>query len=783
MATDRVLRNFNKGGRRASRRSNKVPTVRPGHEPSIHTLNRIVDFSAHSMDYFPIVDLHLLLHLYEEGIEVGRYEENIDFSKAGKYAGLLQRRLVPADGPNVENLRVLQTVEELSVVARSYHKRKASGEIKKRLIAGCDHRMIYEKRFLINADPNKWKEDPFLKRIFRQDVDGIGVLSDVPVIGQMFKPEPSAHMVLQEGFNRQTQRTAEAQERLENILEDSKDINFSAQMALERVQGLGSQVDYDLELFYQLQAEAKFKTQKNARAAVGSITLKALEFYHCVTQFPRTSVDLWRAIFLKKTLADVEYALENYTRLDGKGVKREFANLFLEPRIEAQMKGVLEEESKKAQGKKLIQQILVNEWITFESVYRSLANSIEANLSQKYMGAVVDKKRAGRVSSVRREIDAFMARYNKAGNAKHSDFLMGTLSDSGQFRRRADFLETYKGVEDVTSTFKFVERYSALLGDHLGPRTVTNWMAVESLVGLDNFKQFPEERKREVAEVVADDAYNAAVMIEFLNQYESIQSLIKADIRKKVARRINPPQVVLDTRDFTEMESYLDRVVEAADGIEKVLFGRQLAPYEGKNPQNIGLISLVEEDTTFVRSNFSTLKEVRRGFISYSNREGYAELVDKLASADSSKVRRDIIAGYVGGDDTKFQRARRVIMFMEDEPAPYEEPPKLRLATENEKNDGRVYINHLVVVGGFKRCDYEAVLGEEFKIRKLTVLGANPLRRLEGMTGEQTYLLISGNLSHSAEAVIRSNVAKEKIAKTHHGGQERLLAALRELYT
>ncbi|MBI2112129.1 hypothetical protein HYT52_01165, partial [Candidatus Woesearchaeota archaeon] len=77
--------------------------------PTYSLLPEQVDLSPESMHWFPLVDLHYLMHFFEDNPNIIRlYEEKVREGGKGLRARGINFALLPSSGPNIQNYLVMK---------------------------------------------------------------------------------------------------------------------------------------------------------------------------------------------------------------------------------------------------------------------------------------------------------------------------------------------------------------------------------------------------------------------------------------------------------------------------------------------------------------------------------------------------------------------------------------------------------------------------------------------------------------------------------------------------
>ena len=561
-------------------------------DPQIKRLAEIKDYSPASTDFYALVDFHLITHVIEEKAEVRNYGVDTDLSRLTIYdAWQIRPWFTSFTGPEVDS-RIGELINKNIVeLMRRYDRKEVSlsdalGESKR--TAPCQHTFgtIYGDIY----------DHPFLRRAFANRRNGRLLLRGIPLIGKFFS-NPTEHQKRQREFNQQVNRTSETHRKLEEML---------GNVPAARDELANFSVGYNIDLFFDLVEEHEVFTDN-----YGDMTFdgnksegESARYYNKIITHPRTAADLWRAIILRRTVERLNHGLGIYQKLEDSIAQEEFAALFFENTFEAEMKAAQKWDAAMPDESKMVPTLIANLQGDFDDHYETMIDLVDKELAKAALRGKVTERRLKGIVDVETEMNTFHSRYKKAAASRQPEFLFRTLSDTGLFRKRQAFLDKYGPQDDAERAFLFMQRHGDKLRNYIDTKKLHNWIELGEDTSFRRFMALPRRQKKLVSEVVNRDAYDGLVMLDFVDSYRRIVALAGSGIRFN--DDLPSPEEVIARKDIGMMESYLDRVVAFVDRNEKGQWRTKLAPYQGKNPDNIVIAELVEKDPAFVRRKMVT---------------------------------------------------------------------------------------------------------------------------------------------------------------------------------
>ena len=703
------------------------------------TLDHIA-IHADSPDFYPLVDFHLLEHVFQTE---GRFLESQEPPKTRREAliwFILNRRYrVHSAGPNIGNYLLFQNYAQY------------------RGLLERDADFVERFRSSVHAHQLTCKEgrgEEVIRFLNRSRTAGryqftFGAwFSRIPFLRRYgFFQTP--HMMLQERFNEQTQKSRKAHHALEDLLKTNL-TRPDLDTVLDDTQNL---VDYDFALFYSLESEWRhyYHNVRDAFSHEGSqdSSREAMRFYDSIHTQPRTTSDLARNMVMR-------YVLDAVREL--RKIHRDIAN-------ENQTAGEIFAE-------RFMQNIDLNEYIyrfvqdrtfsilpgyTFDKAYNRMKDYIEQNL---------------RLLQEPRRFARIMHRIQESENP---EFLLETLrrtTDTNEFRRRENFEGQFGKIQDPEEVYEFWNAHKDRIA--ITPQNLRLLIALDQGKNLEEFLQQEPKDQGFILDAVREGYED--VVLNFLRNYQEYRALV-GDLRKHIDLKVEmrDRDMILAQRDYGAMEEFLDFVVAIETEREnRETYQRLKTPFPADHPSNEDVQLLIIEAPNFVKPRLRDLAEVRRRFIRNDNGEGYIAYIQEMLDVNQG------------------QREQRLIDLLKQPDTVYvkrEELPKKQLEgeaieTERESAPGqqrqepqKPYLSRVVIVGGYRRADYKRRLAPHFNIGSLTVIGSNAKARLAYVGSDTVYLHITGNTSHA----VTERLAKkepEKYVKVPTSGTRTLVEAL-----
>lgn len=772
-------------------------------EPNYKEFNQQdLDLSPDSTDFFPLVDYHYVLHFFTD-----RKGEDVAFipNSGYKWSAFLNGH-IRSDGPNIRNY----LWERLHILSKNpladFGDAGAKESLKDKV---SEDEQVHKHLSGVRVFPNHCLEecpgkiDEFLEakhhaREFMRHYSytasdrrsKLAAFFSAFTDKGWFQPE---QMRLQERFNRQTKESAKIHRELEDIL-NHPDTNLSDEIVIARLQSLAGTMTYDLDMFKDAKVEQDlFKKARPAlKQELEGLGADAVTYYTYLMAQPRVYYDLARNVVMRYVVDAISQAQDSIRKIDDDSARQVFHAKFLE---DVSVEYYLREgiDALLNLNKSLTNLLFEDDETDFDSL------CVASHL-------ILD-----RVIGIRVGVEDALENYDVGKELPNSDFLLRKITDNAEFKKRKKFSTIFGEQSNPVEAYSFwINRlHSRSTTSKNGKATkkgkksvnmrrfvnrdnMQTWLSLNR-DGLFDFIEGMSGYERElIASAVDVGEQQARIIINFLKNYE-VYSELWADSQargKKIG--VPSPKDVLKSGDYDSIENYFDTIVEGEEQYRERLSEHRRAvaekyrvskydalesalscDCENSSEVESALNVLLSYHLDFVHNHKSEMLRVRDDCVSRGGMDRYGLFLEDMATCDSTKTRKQVIADYIERIDS------RIIVepFAEEDGDSIGVDEDEDLADDVSADDDRMFIKNLVIISG-RRRDYGSALKNDFRIKKLRVVEAGDLGRLSNTGSETVYLITARSCLHEAEFTLKSQDAT--IVKATSPSTASLVSALTE---
>ena len=713
-----------------------------------------VDLSPRSLHWFPIADFHYVMHYVEDNPHIlERYERMLQEGTTPglRLEGLFNFALLPSSGLNVQNYLVLRSALMGEGLLNGH---LSLGDYKSEKLS-----MHYHGYTFVANDLSSAAQAFLYPRVIvdnKLQASKAMFWSKLPWLGKSRRYQ-STHLKLQERFNEQTRRSEAVHFGLEELLSAG---DVSQPDDHRRLLDLAGKIDYDVGALKALELEEReFRRIRPGIWFKPETGLDKVDLYGNIIEQKRTSLDLVRNLVMRGVAEGLEVAFQLYDDVDDPVAKEIIADRFLR---NVDLSFYIQSVVPKF-DQKVVRKSLASGCGTFSDVYDQWKDSIAEEL--------------GIVARVER----YHQRYRDSMSGNNTEFLLRSMGNESEFESKRRFDLEFGTIPDldIDAAYDFVRECNSLqyrrIHRRINDKTLSAWMQVADEGLLDVAVEItPEEFEivaREIQKNSADSSNHALLMLRFLNDYDATVSLVEEGGKESGGRNPLSRMQILRGARYDIMQDHLNHILDVDTQRNKFRVYKLLRPRVFTSEEPVRRV--IDADLDFALSYLEVLRDLKRNSYQHGGDREYLQMMGALASADSTEQREKLVEQYltrayppetspeVKSEEKKTKLKRRKVLTRDDDRASL---PQLK---------------SLVIVGGLPGIDYGARLSS-FAIDNLTVLGPNDLRRLDSVSSDAAYLMITSTLSHAAMKTVQCSTDLWAYSSTH--GQRNLLMAATRLY-
>ena len=725
--------------------------------PLYSLLPEQLDLSPGSMHWFPLVDLHYLMHFFEDNPNIIRlYEERLREGGKGLRARGINFALLPSLGPNIENYLIMKKAYLLEGRKRGEF---SLSEYADEVIGLHTHGYAF-----IQNDFNQAAKDFMYPRVITSPSNSFKakLWSKLPWLGKSRRYQ-SHHLQLQERFNEQTRRSQKVHQDLEELLSIG---DLSQERDRTILHDINQKIDYDLGAVQALEKEEElFQRVRPGLFFNPKHHTDHLDVYKNILEERRTAFDFVRNLVLRGVADSLEAAIELYDNVDHPLPKEIIADRFLR-NIDLQF---YVDSIVPQFDKKVLRKIVDLNRSSFNEVYEHYQESLA--------------KQIGIVERVNR----YHKRYQTAMAGNNPLFLLSAIGNDEEFNRKNKFDRNFGKVDDPETAYGFLQACNSAeyqrIHNALNRHNITAWLRVvdegllETVVSI-NYDEFEIVRR-----TIDRSLEDGLVMLQFLRDYETATDLLET--RRGSDSGINPRDRIDILREerYEIMRDYLGHIVQLDEERKKNELYRALKPRVFTSDEPVR--RLIETDRSFVSSNLERLQKARKVYQQSGDDQEYLIMMTALADAGSTEDRAQSLDRYYAqlcspedGKESGKESDRKKKKHADRKEEKRKDGKKDRSSGSEKRRE--VMFEHLVIIGGLPGVDYAARLRDEIEITRLSVLGPNDLTRLNSQGPDAGYILVTNSLSHASMRIVHGLTDNWAYSPTH--GQRNLCDAARRLY-
>ncbi|MFC1690590.1 hypothetical protein ACFL0W_00290 [Nanoarchaeota archaeon] len=752
---------------------------------------RAIDVVPGSHDFFPLVDICLLMDYFDyPGLIVEdkppSFLDELDLPFESKY--FLWAAYLHSDGPNCLNMDTTRKIlfyenqiKQDPYMLKNFPRFKS--------IAGFPF-----------SSPTYMKKWGSARSYYRKNIYGWGktynkhllfitqLLDSLPFFRQKmyFLPEP---MKLQERFNSQTKKSQIAHKSLEALLKNPELGNSEWNDSLDDIR-----VDYDISLFYRMKEQ-----QDEVKEILPGVGVKekrnefaqAFPYLAKVIETKRSSLDLLRNLALGYVIENLKYARDIYRGIEQEDIRDYLQTTYVKTiELERIINIVVDMDRKQF----LLPHIIGNEIASFLEVYELYSGTIEKKIG------------------LNEELGKFHKKYKRGRNSPNPQFVLSSMNKS-DFSLRARFSEEFGSFEEPETVCGFLSTYyygeDQPLSKYIDEGNINEWLALDGDRRLSYLVSKGKNRIPVVAEVLKDNVNNAIILVDFLKNHEvyvDIAQELREDLKRGNELRAMFPKLgeIYAKRDFAAMEEIIDiyESIERQGKYDKI-YNKLSMSVRKEHPFNQDLITLLEEDISFVSDHLKDLIQIRRDLWRLEedlirNSAGYIDIGDDIDLVRGRRyvsvkgemfywpflVQLSNIADREEKKDLLIRYFYEINAISDDFDKPADYPLAYDPDSIEVPEDSRPYLNRLVIIGGRKGIDYQERLGKYLNIGDLKVFGyscQNRLSQLSSAAEGTVYLVVTGNVSHAAQFTVDKKVDRDSWVRSTTSGTRNMVEALYNL--